>query len=191
MDFKSEKRQLREQVKSRMAEMSSQLLKEKTSTIHHNLFNQAEWDDALTIGITLSVGREIDTYTIFSKALSCNKRVAAPKCNPETNTLTFYLINTLDDLEDSFYGLKEPDPNRCKKIAGKDIDLLLVPGVVFSEDGYRVGYGGGYYDRFLSANKELLTCSLAFDCQMKKEIPVEDHDQSVKKIITEERILIL
>ncbi|RNA68923.1 5-formyltetrahydrofolate cyclo-ligase [Alteribacter keqinensis] len=189
MEAKEVKRLMRNEVKHHLSKEDPEDLALKTSKIHNILFEQPEWKRAGNVGITLSVGREIDTYEILARGLEENKQMAAPKCDPDKKTLIFYHITSLEQLEDSFYGLKEPDLLKCKKVNEDDLDFLLVPGIVYSDKGYRIGYGGGYYDRFLSGNPSLYTCSLAYEIQLRDNLPTEEHDIAVKSIITEKRFI--
>ncbi|ADU29918.1 5-formyltetrahydrofolate cyclo-ligase [Evansella cellulosilytica] len=183
-----EKRELRTKILDELASLDSSQVKKRTKQIHNQLFHFSEWTKAKVIGITISVKSEIDTFHIIQKAWEQGKVVVVPKCIPQNRQLIFYKITSFDQLEQSFYGLKEPNIHEVEEIAPKEIELLLVPGLVFDYRGYRVGYGGGYYDRFLSVNS-IKTCSVCFERQLVKCIPNEHHDKRVNFIITEDRIL--
>ncbi|MDW0112256.1 5-formyltetrahydrofolate cyclo-ligase [Sporosarcina saromensis] len=143
---------------------------------------------ASTVGITISRYPEIDTRTIIEHAWALGKRVAVPRCNPSTKEMDFRIINSYDDLEVVYMNLQEPIIDRSVSVRPDEIDLQVVPGVVFAKDGYRIGYGGGYYDRYLCAFQGN-TLSLAFDLQVVEKIPIETYDQPVGKIITETAII--
>ena len=89
------------------------------------------------------------------------------------------------DLIPGNYGILEPDPLRTPFESGFDLDLILVPDMAFTEHGYRLGYGGGYYDRFLEAEPDHPLVALCYDFQMLDEIPVEPHDVKMDKVISE------
>ncbi|WP_171051715.1 5-formyltetrahydrofolate cyclo-ligase [Alteribacter natronophilus] len=184
-----EKKSLRASVLSSLENSNHDDLKIKDRQIRNNLFSLSEWKKAGTVGVTISRGTEVDTKAVIEEGWRMGKTMAAPKCEPGTRSLHFYVIESYDDLEDSYYGLKEPDPGRCRKLEPGESDLCIVPGVVFSREGYRVGYGGGYYDRYLAANPGLFTCSLLYSDQLKENIPVEEHDQPVKIMITENGVV--
>ncbi|MCT8139730.1 5-formyltetrahydrofolate cyclo-ligase [Anaerobacillus sp. CMMVII] len=178
-----EKVYLRNKMKQRLAEMNEADYWQQSKKIREKLFNSTEWSEAKTIGITISTGREVDTLAIIEEAWQTNKRVVVPKCYPQKRELKFYQINSFTEVEDSFYSLKEPIISITKLVQKEDIDLVVVPGIIYDQRGYRIGYGGGYYDRFLSdyPNK---TISLAFEMQIVEEVPAEEHDIAVEKLIS-------
>ncbi|GAY75298.1 5-formyltetrahydrofolate cyclo-ligase [Sporolactobacillus inulinus] len=182
--MKSQKKSLRNQILHAMESLDDAVFTEKCKQIRERLFDTAIWHDAQVIGITLSVGREVETMAIITRAWTENKRIVVPKCNPKAHSMTFYGLDTFSQLESSFYGLMEPDPKKTQKQATDAIDLLIVPGVVFNHEGYRIGYGGGYYDRFLEGFKGI-TASLLLEQQFNERLPVEPHDQQVGWLITE------
>lgn len=137
-----------------------------------------------TIGLTISSFPEVDTEGIIRALWAQGKTVVVPKCAPKSRSMTFYRIESYDQLETVYMKLKEPNPNLATAIEDNAIDLLVVPGIVYNELGYRIGYGGGYYDRFLSSYQGL-TMSLAFDMQVNNEVIYESYDMPVDLIITE------
>ena len=186
-----DKKVLRQEIKARLAAMKVEEREEKTKQIHHSLFCLQEWKEARIVGVTISIANEIDTFLIIQRAWDEGKQVAAPKCLPETKELTFHLLTSYSELEDSFYGLKEPNPEKTKTISGGKIDFLLVPGLLYDRSGYRIGYGGGYYDRFLAKAKPF-TCVLAYSQQlMSQPLPHEDFDIPVDRIITEQEVIVV
>ncbi|MDG5788747.1 5-formyltetrahydrofolate cyclo-ligase [Evansella sp. AB-P1] len=182
------KSDLRKKIKLLMKQMDINEKRKKDNKIHHNLFSEEQWKEASVVGVTVSIGDEIDTYEIITNAWSDGKAVVVPKCIPNEKKLCFYKIESFDMLEETFYGLKEPNPDKSVMYKSEEIDLLIVPGIVFNKEGYRIGYGGGYFDRFLEG-KRIPTCSLLYECQLLKEIPYEDYDVPVHKLITEKRTI--
>jgi 5-formyltetrahydrofolate cyclo-ligase len=99
-------------------------------------------------------------------------------------------VHDLKELRPNKYGIPEPVPEDTAHCEYDYIDLVIVPGVVFDQCGHRIGYGGGYYDRFLSKiDLSVPRLSVAFEVQVIREIPAESHDLPVDKIITEERVI--
>jgi 5-formyltetrahydrofolate cyclo-ligase len=143
---------------------------------------------ASTIGLTISRFPEVNTYLLIEKAWALEKSVVVPKCIHSTREMDFRLITSFDQLETVYLDLLEPIEAQTTSIGKDEIDLLIVPGVVFAENGYRIGFGGGYYDRYLK-NYNGKTISLAFDCQVKDFVPKEQHDLPVASIITENRTI--
>ncbi|MBM7693301.1 5-formyltetrahydrofolate cyclo-ligase [Peribacillus deserti] len=159
-----------------------------SAAIAEQVYRDKDWNSALCIGITLSNFPEADTYEVIKRAWKDGKKVAVPKCYPEKRVLEFHELLSFDQLETVYYGLKEPIISETRRVPCNEMDLLFVPGLAFSPNGYRLGYGGGYYDRFLAAYKGK-TLSLAFDAQILPEIPVESHDIPVSKIITPSEVI--
>lgn len=151
--------------------------------IEDQFLRQVAATDASTIGITISSFPEVDTWGIIKQLWSMGKNVAVPKCTPFDKSMIFYQIQNFDQLERVYMHLLEPNPLISKAITPQEIDILVVPGIVYSEKGYRIGYGGGYYDRFLM-NYKGDTLSLAFDIQVVKYVEYDVFDIPVDKIIT-------
>ncbi|MCP1125174.1 5-formyltetrahydrofolate cyclo-ligase [Bacillus sp. AFS018417] len=186
--MKEEKKRLRKEILQRMNALSEEQYTTLSAKIVDSLYKQREWIEAKTIGITLSMEREVNTYAIIEKAWEEGKAIVVPKCNRETRTMTFRQITNFEQLETVYMNLREPDPSITEEVSAEEIDLLLVPGVAFTRKGERVGYGGGYYDRYLVNYKEK-TLSLVFDFQIVSHIPVEPFDKTVQKIITEKETI--
>lgn len=149
-----------------------------------HLLKSSLWQSASQIGVTVAQGFEWDTEPIIKAAWQQNKRVCVPKCNPEKKEMIFYHLQHFDQLESVYFNLREPDPVRTVQADKKQIDLLIVPGIVFDRRGYRIGFGGGYYDRFLTdfAGE---TASLASVKQIVSRVPADAFDIPVKHLITE------
>ena len=112
------------------------------------------YEQADTVFTYLSVGSEVDTRAIIEDAWGKGKVVAVPRCVPHTNLMEWYRIESFDELEDAPFGLEEPpaNPERRVEVPPKGADVhacALVPGYTFDREGYRLGYGGGFYDVFL------------------------------------------
>ncbi|GEM00483.1 5-formyltetrahydrofolate cyclo-ligase [Halolactibacillus halophilus] len=134
------------------------------------------------IGVTVSHAHEWDTRNIIKRAISDGKRVCVPLCLTETKTLDFYYLTSFDQLSVGHFHLLEPNPAVMNKTELSAIDLLIVPGVVFDNAHYRIGHGGGYYDRLLEKFSGR-TLSLLHESQYIDRIPVEIHDQPVERLI--------
>lgn len=153
-----------------------------------HLFESSLWEEASSIGVTVSSRREWDTRSIIEKAWEEDKRVCVPKSIHDTKVLHFYEITSFRQLEKGYFGLEEPLPDKTVRCHGEDMDLLIVPGLVFNRQGYRIGYGGGYFDRFL-AGFSGRTVSLLHSCQLVGSFEVEAHDLPVDFLITEDGLI--
>ncbi|QTD41692.1 5-formyltetrahydrofolate cyclo-ligase [Sporosarcina sp. Te-1] len=175
----------RKQIISILKGMGQEEYARKSSAICES-FMASEWFvRAQTIGITLSRFPEVDTRPIIEAAWNDGKRIIVPRCLPATREMDFREIKSFDCLETVYMDLKEPIVQQTKAVDREKIDLQVVPGVVFSDDGYRIGFGGGYYDRYLKGFSGKCV-ALAFASQTGKKFPIEPHDIPVDAIFTEE-----
>lgn len=180
------KTNLRKQMKTRLEQLSDEKRVKYTGQLAEQLSNLVEWQQAKTIGITISIPPEISTYSIIELAWQEGKKVAVPKCYPKEKTMEFKFISSFDQLESVYSGLLEP-VNGTETTAVNEMDLIIVPGLAFTKEGHRLGFGGGYYDRFLTTYKGN-TLALAFPFQLVDDLPMEMHDIPVQKIITPDHV---
>lgn len=176
----------RNAMRERLTSLDEVAYNNYSKQIEDQFLRQVAASDASTIGITISSFPEVDTWSIIKQLWSMGKNVVVPKCSPLDKSMIFYQIQNFDQLERLYMHLLEPNPLKSKAITPQEIDILVVPGIVYSEKGYRIGYGGGYYDRFLM-NYKGDTLSLAFDIQVVKNIEYDVFDLPVDKIITPNR----
>lgn len=179
---------IKEKVKAR------QILKDIRKSIPKDTKKQADYEiisrflmtkeymNAETVLCYAGTGDEIDTTSLIYACLANKKKVALPRCNGEI--LDFYYINSPHDLILGSFGIMEPDPGKCKRVLDFRNSVLVAPGLGFSLDGNRIGYGRGYYDRFISHYHGDVV-GLCYYPLVKVNIPVEDTDQKVNVIITE------
>ncbi|RKL68723.1 5-formyltetrahydrofolate cyclo-ligase [Salipaludibacillus neizhouensis] len=182
------KENLRENTKKELSLHSPEIRTKELTEIYRQLYQLVDWKSSEIIAVTIAVGIELDTMPLIKQAWKQGKKIAVPRCSPKDKKLDFYYLENVNQLETSFYGLKEPDPHKCEYVDMKDIDLMIVPGIVFDDRGYRIGHGGGYYDRML-ADYLFHTVSICFDFQIKGKLPVESHDIPVNKIVTPSKVI--
>lgn len=185
-----EKKQLRIQLRESLSNLSKPRYEELTSQITSQLYQDEDWKQSNIIGITISKFPEVDTYQIIRKAWELGKTVAVPKCYPKEKRMSFWIISDFSQLESVFYGLLEPIEEKTKLINHEDIDLLIVPGLGYTKEGYRIGFGGGYYDRYLK-DYSGKTISLAFQLQIIPAFKTEYFDIPVAKIITNDEVIVV
>lgn len=159
-----------------------------SNQIQKHLFESDLWKNAQTIGVHLSVGHEWDTREIVGRAFEEGRAVVIPKTIPDKRELEFYRITDFDQTAIGHFDLEEPDVEMTERVKKDDIDLLIVPGVAFTKNGYRIGVGGGYYDRFLTDFIHP-TVSLLHTNQLVDTFPIEPFDIPVMYLITEEGII--
>ncbi|KIY22320.1 5-formyltetrahydrofolate cyclo-ligase [Mesobacillus subterraneus] len=182
------KKNLRKSIMEKLSELKRPEYENQSYQIAQQLFQSKEWLSANTVAITVSKPPEVDTFQIIRKGWEQDKRIVVPKCEPEARGLDFREVKRFSQLETVFYGLLEPIVAETASVGREEIDLVVVPGLAFSSSGYRLGFGGGYYDRFLY-NYQGMTVSLAFTEQLVAEVPVENHDIPVQKIIHSKGVL--
>lgn len=162
----------------------------KSEAILQNVLKTPEYIEADNILLYADYNNEVMTRGIFEDALMRNKRVYFPKCDSLTNTMVFYRTLSATQLEKGFMGIPEPreDIQQRYRFCADEDTLVILPGVAFDTSGFRLGYGKGFYDKFLSSKRQLSTMALAFACQLIEELPSEAHDIKMDKIVTEEII---
>lgn len=178
------KKEMRNDIMSKLKKFDAVEYQDKNTRIMERLIHHPAFQRATTIGITISRFPEVDTEKIIEFAWQQSKTIVVPKCNAKTRQMDFRRIDHFQQLETVYMDLKEPIVEQTESYSHETIDLLIVPGVVFNRAGYRIGFGGGYYDRFLSCYQNR-TISLAFSEQIQENLPIESHDLPVQTIITD------
>ena len=130
---------------------------------------------------------EVDTYKLMEKSWADGKKVAVPRCKPETKEMDFYIINSFDDLEKATFGLLEPITSKCEKVTDFSEGVCIVPGFCFDNMGFRLGYGHGYYDRFLQ-NFKGTTIGICYVGSILPKLPHGRFDKPVDILLTDRYI---
>ena len=162
---------------------SFDLMKIASKKMQKSLKKIESFRNAKKIGAYYPIGSEVMTQDIIQELLSIGKEVYLPKIKEED--MEFRKITEFKDLEQGQFDILEPKEN-CE--VNNELDVILVPTVGITPQGVRLGYGHGFYDRFLS-NNETLTISLTLEKQIIKNIPREEHDFIMDWIVTEDRVL--
>lgn len=132
---------------------------------------------------------EINTLPIIENALKYGKKVALPFCTDNNGNMDFYYINSFDDLKIGSYDIMEPDIENCERVDDFSSSLCIVPAFSFDTKGYRLGYGKGYYDRFLK-KFTFNSIGLCYNSFLSDSLPADNYDIAVKYIATEDKITI-
>jgi len=153
--------------------------------IIYNKFTGSEYyRDARVIFIFVSFRSEVDTQRIIRKALEDGKVVGVPRVLSEKEGIKVFRIYSMSDLEAGYFGVLEPKEGSTE-IPSEDIDLIVMPGAAFDRDGGRIGYGGGFYDRYLAeAGRAAGKIALAYRFQVLDKVPMDENDMRVDSIIT-------
>ena len=178
------KSELRKQVLQEMKDLPRQQKQVMDQALTERLLQHPFYQEAKVIASYLSFPHEFQTQELIEQALKDGKKVLIPKTYPK-GRMDFVVYNPQQLVKTSF-GLLEPQGD-LEVVDASQIDLIHVPGLAFTTEGYRIGYGGGYYDRYLkhfSGN----TLSTVYPCQIRDFIP-EDHDIPVQEVLIDERNL--
>ncbi len=157
------------------------------STMQSRVLALREYAVADTIFTYVSKSIEVDTIALIKAALANHKLVAVPRCVPDTFDMEFYYITSLDDLEKGSFGVLEPNPSQCCLVTDYSKGFCIVPGLSFDAQGYRLGYGKGYYDRFLAEFKGD-TVGICYVGCVQWNLPHGYYDKPVDILITEKYI---
>lgn len=182
-NLKAKKNELRARYKKLRDSFPTEKKSDFDRKLTENILNLDEYKRAEVLFAFISKDIEVDTTAIIADAFSSGKRVAVPRCNEDT-TITFYYISSYDDLEKGYYGLLEPDTERCVRAEEKDADMVLVPGLVYDREGFRLGFGKGYYDRFLT-DYDGLTVGVCYSRCIEEKLPRGFYDRPIKLVVTE------
>lgn len=155
-----------------------------------HLFDSPAWKAADTVLSYCSVRGEIDLSPVWEKATSEGKRYALPRTltGAGEGRMIFQYVKTQDDLLPGRYGLLEPS-SVCDEVVNFDKTLCIVPGLAFDSQGYRLGYGGGYYDRFLAAQPSIIAVGLCYAVCLCERLPHDHHDVPVSYVISERSVI--
>lgn len=184
MNLKYEKERLRNECRELRTAFSVKQKKQYDKEIFRKLISLYQYRDSSLILTYVSKGIEVDTFMLIERALSDGKQVAVPKCVAGTRNMDFYFITGIDCLEKSTFGVLEPKTDICTKTESFDNSVCIVPGMSFDVRGYRLGYGKGYYDRFLSGYKGQ-TVGLCYSSCVKWKLPNGKYDKHVDILVTE------
>ena len=184
------KTEIRKQLLSLRNSLSTEEMKTSSGEIVDRLMRIEEIRNASTLMAFLSFGSEVDLDELIRWGWREEKQVVVPFCRPESREMTACRIDGFDELETGHYGIREPKEGLLRPVEGGEIEAILVPAVAFDRRGYRVGYGGGYYDRFLPAAPQAAKIGVAFSSQIIEKIPVDAHDLPVDMIVTESEVIV-
>lgn len=183
------KARLREEALRRRSALSALEVREKSEQIARRAVVLREYEAAHTVMLYMPVRNEVDTRSIINHCYRNGKRVTLPRTLKASHMIIPVELTPDATLVRGEYGILEPPPS-ATVIAVCEVDFVFVPGVLFSEHGVRLGYGGGYYDRLMSAQEyRAFSCALCFEIQLVKHIPHGQFDRLVDRIVTESRVI--
>ena len=185
------KKALRKQIFAVRDSLTAGEIQSKSRAVAEQLEKLQFYWGVRTIMFFLSFRSEIDTSQMIKDNLSRGNRVLVPKTLPaDREMIPSELLSFKDDLAPGAYGILEPKPEALRPVDPRRIDLLIVPGVAFDLNGNRLGYGGGYYDRFFERLRPgVPLVALAFELQLVEQVPVEPWDRRMDWLVTEKRVI--
>jgi 5-formyltetrahydrofolate cyclo-ligase len=178
-----EKARLRKQLLDARDGLSLDFIKITSKEIQDNLRKIESYRYAKTIGAYYSIGSEVRTQDILQEILNAGKELALPKV--VKNDLVFKKISNFSELEQGNFSVMEPK-DKCEVV--KNLDVIIVPAIALSQDGFRLGYGFGYYDRHLHG-KHSTTIALSYAKQVIKSFSHDAHDVKMNFIVTEDKVI--
>lgn len=176
---------LRKKTLAKLRRMSS-ASRAHASELAASYFEMTEdYEKSKKIVVYLALPEEVGTRKLIRRALKAGKEIYAPKVDAKTKKINLYQIKDLKkDLRKGAYGILEPRALKARKALARSMDIVVVPGVAFDENGGRLGRGVGYYDRFLVKAKKASKIALAYRMQLVNKVPMEKHDIRMDWVIT-------
>ena len=168
-----DKNEVRQLIMNRRHELSDEDIEMQSGLIIDRLKKSDIYKTSENVFLYMSYNREVDTYMLLSKCFMDGKKV--------------YCLSDENDLVSGYMGIMEPS-DVCDKAKIRD-GLFIMPGLAFDYDFHRIGYGGGFYDRYLSEDNTFIKAALAFDFQLLESIPYEEHDLKPDYIITQTQFI--
>lgn len=184
-----EKTILRQKIINKRNDLLLTEVHSKSKCAAENFLSLPQYQKADTILVYLSYNNEIDTSSIIKDAWYQQKKVLVPVCQKEDKSLLLSELTCFSEIGLGTWNIPEPRKEFIRPTPPKEVSLAIIPGLAFDTQGYRLGYGAGYYDRFLPRlDPDCPLIALAYDFQVIEHIPYEQHDVPVDIIVTEKRI---
>lgn len=185
-DTSAKKDELRRALRARRRALTSEETARAGGEIARRVLSLREVREAGTLLLYLAAFNEPDTDELIARLRSSGKRVAVPVCDADELLITPVYIDAATRLSRGAYGIREPASGTAART--EDIELAVLPGIAFDKSGARVGFGKGYYDRFLSGFRGA-RIGVCYDFQLLDRLPSEPHDIGMDIIVTEKRII--
>lgn len=189
-----QKKKVRKIIIDKRSFLSEEEVKLNSQNIIEKILSLKEFKKSFSIMCYIDFKKEVETREFIRICLDKKKRVSVPVIVSADNGLKMMIASEItsieDDLEQNKFGIFEPKKEIIKEVKPDEIDLIIVPGLAFDVFKNRLGYGGGFYDRFLeNTGLDCLKVGIAYDFQIIDKVPVEEYDKKMNNIITENRII--
>ncbi len=187
----SNKKQLRDKLLMDRAELTEPAWRTRSQQLQKRILELPQWRQARCVLLYMAFRQEADTRLLFQDSLQRHETTLLPRCVKGKKELELIAVSDAGQLSAGAYGIPEPDPVQCPAPSTLFPELAILPAVGFDKQGFRLGYGGGYYDRLLESGRldNALCVGLGFDFQLLDTLPTEPWDKPVHAICTEERIV--
>ncbi|MGN0161608.1 MAG: 5-formyltetrahydrofolate cyclo-ligase [Lachnospiraceae bacterium] len=180
-DAVPDKKKVRQLIRRKKSELSSREVHQRSLLILEQFYQSLVYQKAEAVYTYVNYNEEVETSLLIEHSLSMGKKVCVPRV--EGDHMDFYEITSLLDLSSGSYGILEPG-STCVKVSNP-CGLMIMPGLAFDLRGHRIGYGGGFYDRYLEKYPNFRKIALCFDFQLFDELQTEEQDIPVDEIWTE------
>lgn len=191
--MKKGSKQLRKEKLIARDQLTTLDLTENSKKICEQVLEMDSFKESKTVFVYIDFRSEVKTREFIEKMFQMGKRVVVPvTLLAERDLLPVYINNLTTDLAPGYASILEPVESirKSQRVAPETIDIIYLPGSVFDERGGRMGYGGGFYDRFVSVKApRALRVGLAYEIQMVERAPLQDHDEYMDRVITEKRVI--
>ncbi len=174
----------RREIKDRRIGLADDVVKRLSSIICDNVTKTDEYKTADTLCLYISINKEVDTMPLIKACIRDGKRIAAPRISD--GLMDFYYFDGMSELKPGFFDILEPTGDERVNL---DNALVIMPGVAFDETKNRIGYGGGYYDKYLFEHDVENTIALAYEVQIVDKVEADSYDIKPDMIITEKRTI--
>lgn len=182
--------ELRKKYLEKRAALPIEVRAARDAKICRNILSSAAYRYADVLLMFYPMKGEVDVFPVMEAALAAGKRVAFPRCNAEDHSMIFYYVSSKEDFEKGAYGIMEPKTDleafEATSVNSQNV-LCLVPAIVYDRRGYRVGYGGGYYDRFFGKTRPA-SIGVVYEEFILKTVPHGRYDITVDVVVSERGI---
>jgi len=185
-EIKAEKKRIRAEVKETVKQLDQSYCEAADEKIREEILSLPEYQKADTVFCFVSMDTEVDTHRLIQQMLKDGKRVGVPRCHGLGKMDAYEIKNLEKDLEPGTWGILEPKEN-CALVSPEEFQLAIVPCCSCSHEGKRLGYGGGFYDRYLNKT-EAVRAIVCREKIMREDIPMEEHDLLMDLVISEEGV---
>ena len=177
------KNELRQEFRAKRKTVSQKAIKD--NSVCEVFLNSDIYKNSEQILCYASLDDEICTDKIINAAFEDGKKIALPYCTDLNGNMDFFYISSLSDISSGSFDIREPNIEICEKVIDFSAAVCVVPAFTFDKYGYRLGYGKGYYDRYLGGHPEMYRIGIAYGTQVREEILPERHDMKMHALVTE------